>query len=79
MEIAGQAGVTAGQMGVGNLGQAKFGHALFLPPASLSRPQVGTMKFRGSRFRPELRGTAPCRRRNPDIGGAFGEFLIKRP
>jgi hypothetical protein len=37
------------------------------------------MKFRGQPVSPDLRGIAPCRRRNPDIGGALGEFLIKSP
>ena len=80
MEIAGQAGETAGQMGVGNLGQAKFGHALFLPPASISRPHVGTMKFRRQRVSPRAAGwgIAPASAGgNPHIGGALGKFLIK--
>ena len=34
MEIAGQSRQSAGQMGIGNLGQAKFGHAAFPPPGS---------------------------------------------
>jgi hypothetical protein len=31
VKIIGEALMAAGKMGVGNLGQAKFGHALFLP------------------------------------------------
>jgi hypothetical protein len=31
VKIIGEFLVAAGKMGVGNLGQAKFGHALFLP------------------------------------------------
>jgi hypothetical protein len=30
MEVLGQPGQAAGQMGVGNLGEAKFRHAIFL-------------------------------------------------
>jgi hypothetical protein len=31
MKVIGQFRQAAGKMGVGNLGQAKFGHAIFLP------------------------------------------------
>jgi hypothetical protein len=34
MKIVGQFRQAAGEMGVGNLGQAKFGHAIFLPARS---------------------------------------------
>ena len=34
MKVLGQFWKTAGEMGVGNLGQAKFGHAIFLPARS---------------------------------------------
>jgi hypothetical protein len=35
--------MAAGEMGVGNLGQTKFAHAIFLPAASYRRPGVGIM------------------------------------
>ena len=47
MEIVGQDPEAAGQMGVGNLGQAKFGHALFLQAGQWPAP-IGTMGFEGA-------------------------------
>jgi hypothetical protein len=43
MKIIGQRRDAAGKMGVGNLGQAKFGHAMASGPV-IRRPDVGMMK-----------------------------------
>jgi hypothetical protein len=48
LEIVGQAGQAAGKMAIGNLGQAKFGHATFLEPEyTFARRQNGD-EFRTS-------------------------------
>jgi hypothetical protein len=41
----------AGEVGVGNLGQAKFGHALFLSTRIIHWPEVVMMKLGKIEFR----------------------------
>src|ERR1039458_771540 len=43
MKVVGQLRQPAGKMGIGNLGQAKFGHATFLPARLYILAEVGTM------------------------------------
>jgi hypothetical protein len=43
MKILGQGRQAAGKVGVGNLDQAKFGHATFLPLRLYILTEVGTM------------------------------------
>jgi hypothetical protein len=43
MKVVGQFLMAAGKMGVGNLGQAKFGHAIFLSVAIIDFVGVGMM------------------------------------
>jgi hypothetical protein len=43
MKLLGQRRQAAGKMGVGNLDQAKFGHATFLPLRLYILTEVGTM------------------------------------
>ena len=48
--------IAAGEVGVGNLGQAKFAHALFLPAGSYMRPGVGIMTTSSRRRRTKIAG-----------------------
>jgi hypothetical protein len=43
VKIIGEALMAAGKMGVGNLGQAKFGHAILLPGPIIHRSEVAAM------------------------------------
>ena len=60
LEIPGELLIAAGEVGIGNLGQTKFAHAIFLPAGSYMRPGEGIMTVsempHPHRHTPRMRG-----------------------